>query len=71
MVLHQGNCFCGLWPGFRAFVGPFVDMWGSKSQVLSTSFWWGLHFLRFEGRNPDLVGFSVLLARAARDFQGF
>ena len=68
MVLPQGICFCGLWPSFRAFVGPFVGMWGSKSQVLSTSFWRGLHFLRSQGRILILVGFGVILARAARDF---
>ena len=54
VVLPQGICFCGLWPSFRAFVGPFVDMWGSQSQVLSTSFWRGLHFLRWQGPNPDI-----------------
>ena len=68
VVFPQGICFCGLWPSFTAFMGPFVDMWGSKSQVLSTSFWRGLHFLRFEEPNRDLVGFGRVLARAARDF---
>ena len=27
VVLPQGNCFCGLWPSFRAFVGQYVDLW--------------------------------------------
>ena len=27
VVLPQVICFCGLWPSFRAFVGPFVDLW--------------------------------------------
>ena len=68
MVSPQGIRFCGLWPNFRAFVAPFVDMWGSKSQVLSTSFWRGLHFLRFEEPNRDIGRFRRDLARAARDF---
>ena len=32
----------------------FVFSRGSKSQVLSTSFWQGLHFSRCRGLNPDI-----------------
>ena len=40
-----------------------------KVPLSSPSFWQGLHFLRFEGPNLDIVvGFGVILARAARDF---
>jgi hypothetical protein len=28
VVSPQGIRFCGLWPSFRAFVAPFVGMWG-------------------------------------------
>ena len=68
MVLPQGICFCGLWPSFRAFVGPFVDLWGSKSQVLSSHFGGVFIFCVLKGGILILVGFGVILARAARDF---
>ena len=43
-----------------------------QSQVLSTSFWRGLHFLRSQGPNPDFrrSGWSHG-ARSARFFQDF
>ena len=72
VVLPQGICFCGLWPSFRAFVAQFVDMWGSKSQVLSTSFWRGLHFLRWQGPTPGIGRVWCGSWRAQRAiFQGF
>ena len=44
---------------------------GSQSQVLSTSFWRGLHFPVVRGKISILPVMAVVLARAARDFQGF
>ena len=75
LVLTYSNCFCGLLATFTAIVGTIVVCWscgGSPSQVLSTSFWQGLHFSRYQRPKLDFEGHrSVHGARSARFFQGF
>ena len=41
---------------------------GSKVQVLSTSFWQGLHCSRCQGLNLDMVGFGVFLVAILSQF---